>query len=148
MLDCRPVTLPRPGTIKAASRLHAFVYRATRGRLGRRLAGHPVLLLTTKGRRTGRPHTTPLLYVRDGGRLVLIASFAGLPRHPDWYLNLAVDPRAEVRLDDERFPATARDADPSERNRLWGLAVAEYPGYAGYQERTERLIPVVVLQRD
>lgn len=138
---------PRPCTIKALSGFHAALYRATRGRLGRRLAGHDILLLTTTGRRTGRPHTVPLLYLREGESLVLIASFGGHPRHPDWYQNLAAHPAGEVHIDGERFPVTARDATPEEHPRLWALAVAEYPGYADYQERTGRLIPVVLLRR-
>jgi deazaflavin-dependent oxidoreductase (nitroreductase family) len=138
---------PRPFTIKAASRFHTLLYRATRGRLGRRLGGHPVLLLTTTGRRSGRRHTVPLLYLRDGSELVVIASFAGRDSHPAWYLNLRGGARARVQVDGERFTVTARDALPEERPRLWALAVAEYPGYAAYQERTARLIPLVRLQR-
>lgn len=138
---------PRPFPLRAASGFHTFLYRATRGRLGRRLAGHPVLLLTTTGRHSGRRHTVPLLYLSEGLDLVVIASFGGSPRHPAWYLNLQADPRAVVQLDGKRFPVIARDAAPGERPRLWGLAVAEYPGYTGYQQRTERVIPVVWLSR-
>lgn len=138
---------PRPGTIKAASAFHTLLYRVTRGRLGRRLAGHPILLLTTTGRRSGRRHTVPLLYLRQGPDLVVIASFGGSPRHPAWYRNLQADPRAEVRVERDRFAVLARDAAPAERPLLWDLAVAEYPGYAAYQERTTRLIPLVLLRR-
>jgi deazaflavin-dependent oxidoreductase (nitroreductase family) len=141
------VTPPRPGTIKAVSVFHGFLYRATRGRLGRRLAGHPILLLTTTGRQTGRRHTVPLLYLREGPDLVVIASFAGHDHHPAWYLNLKANPRALARVDGERIPVVAREAPPEDRSRLWSLAVAEYPGYAGYQERTTRLIPLVLLSR-
>ena len=141
------MTRPRPATIKAAAAFHAILYRATRGRLGRRLGGHPILLLTTTGRHSGRRHTVPLLYLRDGTDLVVIASFAGHDRHPAWYLNLNADPRAVAQVDGERFPVLARVATPEERPRLWALAVAEYPGYAGYQERTSRLIPLVLLRR-
>ena len=141
------VTPPRPHTIKALSTLHTLLYRATRGRLGRRLARHDILLLTTTGRAGGRPYTVPLLYLREEDGLVVIASFAGHDRHPAWYRNLQAEPRAEVQIEEERFTVSARDATPEERPRLWARAVAEYPGYAGYQGRTARLIPVVVLQR-
>jgi deazaflavin-dependent oxidoreductase (nitroreductase family) len=141
------VAPPRPYTVKAASAFHTLLYRATRGRLGRRLGGHPVLLLTTTGRASGRRHTVPLLYLRGGADLVVIASFGGSPRHPAWYLNLRDDPRAVAQVEGERFPVLARDAAPEDRPRLWDLAVAEYPGYAGYQERTTRLIPLVLLRR-
>ena len=138
---------PRPSTIKALSAFHAALYRITRGRLGRRLAHHDILLLTTTGRASGRPHTVPLLYLRVEGGFAVIASYGGHPRHPDWYRNLGADPRAEARVGGERFAVTSRDAGPEEHQRLWALAVAEYPGYADYQERTERLIPVVLLRR-
>ena len=135
-------------TVRALSGLHIALYRVTRGLVGRRLAGHDMLLLTTTGRITGRRHTVPLLYLPVKKDLAVIASYGGHPRHPDWYRNLLADPHAEVQVDGERFPVKARPADPAERRRLWALAVAEYPGYAGYQEKTDRLIPVVLLQRD
>jgi F420H(2)-dependent quinone reductase len=138
---------PRPGTIKALSAFHAALYRVTGGRLGRRLAGHDILLLTTTGRVSGRPHTVPLLYLGYGEAWVLIASFAGHDHHPAWYRNLQANPRATIQVAGRRLTVTARDAGPQERDRLWAQAVAENPGYAGYQERTERVIPVVVLQR-
>jgi deazaflavin-dependent oxidoreductase (nitroreductase family) len=134
-------------TIRALSGLHIGLYRATRGRLGRRLADHDMLLLTTAGRRSGRPHTVPLLYLRVKDELAVIASYGGHPAHPDWYRNLTADPRAEVQIHGDRFAVIARTADPAERRRLWALAVAEYPGYADYQENTDRLIPVVLLRR-
>ena len=138
----------RPRTIKALSRLHTGAYRLTRGRLGRRLAHHDILLLTTTGRVTGRPHTVPLLYLRVEDEIVVFASFDGHPRHPAWYLNLRANPRAVAQVSGERFAVTSREATPDERPHLWALAVAEHPGYAGYQERTNRLIPVVLLRRD
>lgn len=134
-------------TVRALSGLHIGLYRATRGRLGRRLARHDMLLLTTTGRRSGHPHTVPLLYLRIKGELAVIASYGGHPTHPDWYRNLLADPQAEVQVNGERFPVIARTADPAERRRLWALAVAEYAGYAGYQDKTDRLIPVALLRR-
>jgi len=134
-------------TVRALSGLHIGLYRATRGRLGRRLARHEMLLLTTTGRRSGQPHTVPLLYLRIKGELAVVASYGGHPTHPDWYRNLLTHPHAEVQVDGERFPVISRTAEPAERRRLWALAVAEYPGYAGYQDKTDRLIPVVLLRR-
>lgn len=134
-------------SIRALSGLHRSLYRATRGRLGRRLARHDMLLLTTTGRSSGRPHTVPLLYLRVKGELAVIASYGGHPHHPDWYRNLLAEPRATVQVDGERFPVVARTAEPDERRRLWALAVAEYPGYIDYQSRTDRVIPVVLLRR-
>lgn len=134
-------------TVRALSGLHIGLYRATGGRLGRRLARHDMLLLTTTGRRSGRPHTVPLLYLRIKDELAVVASYGGHPTHPDWYRNLLAHPRAEVQVDGDHFPVIARTADPSERRRLWALAVAEYAGYRGYQEKTDRLIPVVLLRR-
>jgi deazaflavin-dependent oxidoreductase (nitroreductase family) len=138
--------LSRP-TVRALSGLHIGLYRATRGLVGRRLARHDMLLLTTTGRTSGRPHTVPLLYLQVKGDLAVIASYGGHPTHPDWYRNLLADPHAEVQVDGKRFPVIARTAESAERRRLWAQAVAEYPGYAGYQEKTDRLIPVVLLHR-
>jgi deazaflavin-dependent oxidoreductase (nitroreductase family) len=147
LLDWPPVTSLRPSTIKALSTFHTFVYRATRGHFGRRLAHHDILLLTTTGRVGGRPHTVPLLYLRVKGELAVIASFGGHDHHPAWYRNLQASPRALVQIRGERFTVTAREATPEERPHLWALAVAEHPGYAGYQQRTTRPIPVVLLRR-
>ena len=134
-------------TVRALSGLHISLYRVTRGLVGRRLARHDMLLLTTAGRNSGRLHTVPLLYLKVKGELAVIASYGGHATHPDWYRNLEADPHAEVQVDGERFPVVARTADPAERRRLWALALAEYPGYAGYQEKTDRTIPVVLLRR-
>jgi deazaflavin-dependent oxidoreductase (nitroreductase family) len=141
------VTPLRPGTIKTLSAFHTFLYRATRGRIGRRLAHHDILLLTTTGRAGGRPHTVPLLYLRVQDELAVIASFAGHDHHPAWFRHLQASPRAQVQVRGERFTVTAREATPEERPHLWALAVAEHPGYTGYQQRTTRLIPVVLLHR-
>ncbi len=134
-------------SIRAISGLHRALYRTTGGRVGRRLARHDMLLLTTTGRTSGRPHTVPLLYLRVKGEFTVIASYGGHPRHPDWYRNLLAEPRAEAQVDGDRFPVVARTAQGEERTRLWALAVAEYPGYTDYQSRTDRLIPIVLLRR-
>jgi len=134
-------------TVRGLSSLHISLYRLTRGLVGRRLARHDMLLLTTTGRNSGRPHTVPLLYLQVKGELAVIASYGGHATHPDWYRNLLAQPQAEVQVDGERFGVIARTADAAARRRLWALAVAEYPGYAGYQEKTDRTIPVVLLRR-
>jgi deazaflavin-dependent oxidoreductase (nitroreductase family) len=127
---------------------HVRRYRETRGEVGhiwRR--GAKILLLTTRGRRTGEPTTTPLIYEQADGGYVVIASKGGAPEHPGWYRNLAKEPRVEVQVKGEVFPARARTATGEERERLWRLAARQWPDYDAYQKRTEREIPVVVLEQ-
>lgn len=131
--------------IRALSRVHGAIYRTSRGRLLGRLAGMPVLLLTTTGRRTGRRRTATLTYFRDGGDLVLIGSFGGSDLPPAWWLNLQADPKASVLIGGTTSTVTARAATVEERDRLWPLVTTTNPGYARYQERTARPIPVVLL---
>ncbi|MGQ0576175.1 MAG: nitroreductase family deazaflavin-dependent oxidoreductase [Pseudonocardia sp.] len=127
--------------------VHTFVYRATGGRLGHRGPGLPqTLLLDHVGARTGTLRTSPLVYAEDGPDLVLVASKGGHPQHPAWLHNLKANPDTTVQVGRERRAVRARVAGPDERARLWALAVAVYPGYDGYQARTQRQIPVVVLQ--
>jgi deazaflavin-dependent oxidoreductase (nitroreductase family) len=128
------------------SRLHRWLYQITGGGVGKRLVDNDMLLLTTTGRQTGRLHTVPLLYLRQGDTLVVIASFGGRDRHPAWYLNLVATPEVEVQVRNERFQARARIADPEERASWWPQAVAAYGDYAAYQTRTDRVIPVVLLE--
>jgi deazaflavin-dependent oxidoreductase (nitroreductase family) len=109
------------------------------------VAGMPVLLLTTTGRRSGRARTTPLTYFRDGGDLVVVASNGGSERPPDWWLNLQQTPRATVAVGAAKTPVTARDATAAERERLWPTITETYDGYARYQRMTTRRIPVVLL---
>ena len=127
---------------------HVQRYRETGGEVGHRWRrGSKILLLTTKGRKTGEPRTTPLIYEEDGDRYVIVASKGGAPTHPGWYLNLQKDPDVELQVLDEVFPARARTADAEERERLWELVNRQWPDYAGYQTKTDREIPVVVLER-
>lgn len=126
--------------------LHARLYTLTGGRIGGRIGGAPVLLLYTTGRRTGRRRVTPLCYRRDGRSLVLVASNGGAAAHPAWMRNLLALPDVEVRVRRRLLPVRAEPAPPEERARLWPLMVETYPGYQGYQEHTEREIPVVVLR--
>ncbi len=127
-------------------KVHPWIYRVSGGRIGGRLVGLPVLLLTTVGRKTGQPRTCALTYIPKGDASVVIASYAGEPRHPDWWLNLAADPRAEVQRGAARLRVRAREADGDERARLWDEIVAKNADYATYQTRTSRRIPVVVLE--
>ncbi len=138
----------RDGTAKTLSSLHTVLYRASGGLLGRRLVRNDMLLLTTTGRRSGRPHTVPLLYLTEGAALVVVASWGGRPHHPDWFLNLEEDPRALVQVRRHRWPVRARRAAPDVKAVLWPRFVAAYPGYRQYQARTDRDIPVVLLHRD
>ncbi len=108
----------------------------------------PVLLLTTTGRRSGKPRTTPLTFFRDGANLVVIASNGGADRPPDWSLNLQQNPRAVVKIGTDELTVQARTASPEERERLWVGITATYSGYARYQEKTARQIPVLILTPD
>ncbi len=127
--------------------VHRFLYRASNGRIGSNLGGKPMLLLKTVGRRSGEPRLTPLLYVPDGERWLLVASNAGDDRSPGWWHNLEADPNAEIQVGTERHPVRARTARPEERRVLWPKLIAAYPPYADYEERTDREIPVVILER-
>ncbi len=145
----RPFTArPRRALIKGLSRAHRAVYRASSGRIFGSLAGMPVLLLTTTGRRSGKRRTTPLTFLRDRADLVLIASNGGADRPPGWWLNLQRNPRAAVEIGKENLTLIARTASVEERERLWPVITATYSGYAKYQQKTKRQIPVVLLTAD
>jgi deazaflavin-dependent oxidoreductase (nitroreductase family) len=127
---------------------HVERYRATDGEEGYDWKGGTViLLLTTTGRRSGEERTTPLIYQPDGDRCVIVASKGGWEDHPGWYYNLTEDPNVEVQVKGDRFKARASTAEGEERERLWKLMAAAWPDYDGYQTKTDRQIPVVVLTR-
>jgi deazaflavin-dependent oxidoreductase (nitroreductase family) len=127
---------------------HVRRYRETGGEVGHIWReGSTILLLTTTGRKSGERRTTPLIYAQDGDRYVIVASKGGAPEHPGWYENLAKDPNVELQVKDEVFPARARTAAGEERERLWRKANEVWPHYDEYQTRTDREIPVVVLER-
>lgn len=127
---------------------HTAVYRATGGRIGHSFPGSPpMLLLDHVGARSGVHRTTPLVYVRDGDDVVIVASKGGHPKHPAWLHNLRAHPDTTVQVGSERRAVRAREAAPEERARLWPMAVETYSGYRGYQERAQREIPLVVLER-
>jgi proline iminopeptidase len=127
---------------------HVRRYRETGGDVGHRWKrGSKILLLTTKGRKSGEPRTKPLIYEQDGDRYVIVASKGGAPEHPDWYRNIEADPNVELQVLDDVFPARARTAEGEERDRLWKQMNGIWPHYDEYQTKTEREIPVVVLER-
>jgi deazaflavin-dependent oxidoreductase (nitroreductase family) len=127
---------------------HVRRYRETGGEVGHEWKkGSKILLLTTKGRKTGEPRTTPLIYENAGDAYVIVASKGGAPEDPGWYRNLSKDPAVELQVKDDVFPAHARTAEGEERERLWKLAAKQWPDYDAYQTKTDREIPVVVLER-
>ena len=136
----------RDRTARTLSTIHTLRYRLTGGRVGRRLVDNDMRLLTTRGRRSGRPHTVPLLYLRDGEDLVVIASWGGRPQHPHWYTNLEANPRASVQVLKKRWEVKAEPMAAGERTEWWSRIVDAYDGYAVYQARTDRQIPVVRLR--
>ena len=142
----RGLNSPQTNTIvKWMSRTQTWVYKKTDGRLGGKfLQGAPVALLTTTGRKTGEPRVSPLLYLRDGDRVVLVASKAGAATNPMWYLNLKANPRVSVQIKDEVLHLTARDATEAERAQYWPRLLQIYSSFDDYQSWTDRVIPVVI----
>lgn len=127
--------------------VHQWLYESSDGRIGATLGGRPMLLLRTVGRRSRQPRTAALLYVRDGGAYVVIASKGGAPQHPAWFHNLVARPDVEIQVGRERMAVRARVAEGEERSRLWARADEVNQGqYAVYQSRTKRVIPVIVLE--
>jgi deazaflavin-dependent oxidoreductase (nitroreductase family) len=127
---------------------HVKAYRETGGETGHLWKeGSTILLLTTTGRTSGEPRTTPLIYAQDGDRYVIVASKGGAPQDPGWYENLTKTPEVELQVKDDVFPARARTAEGEEREHLWQKANEVWPHYAEYQTKTDREIPVVVLER-
>jgi deazaflavin-dependent oxidoreductase (nitroreductase family) len=138
--------------IKVMATANVWLYRRTGGRVGGtwRVGAAfrkpvPICLLEHRGRRTGKLRTTPLVYLEDGERVVVVASQAGRPEHPMWYLNLLADPDVTVQVRNRRRRMRARVADDAERAELWPRLVALYADYDSYQSWTDRVIPVVVL---
>ncbi len=132
--------------MKYFARAHISVYRLTNGRVGARLLWFPAALLTTTGRKSGEPRTTPTLYLRDGDRVILPASFGGRSENPTWYLNLKAKPTVEVQIGAERLQLSARDATDQEREQYWPALIKMYPPYKGYRDATDRVIPLVVCE--
>jgi deazaflavin-dependent oxidoreductase (nitroreductase family) len=132
--------------MKYFARAHIWVYQRTNGRLGAKLLWFPAALITTTGRKTGRQRTTPTLYLSDGERVVLPASFGGRDASPGWYRNLKENPKVHIQIRGEHFDLVARDATDGERNRYWPRLIKIYPPYRGYRNATDRVIPLVVCE--
>ncbi|HEX2233320.1 MAG TPA: nitroreductase/quinone reductase family protein [Thermoleophilaceae bacterium] len=130
-----------------ATRAHARLYRLTGGRfLPKWAEGMPVISLTTTGRKSGKPRSTPVVYVEDGDRLAVMPSNAGSDATPAWWLNLQANPEAEVQRGEERWRVRARRATPDEAERIWPLMRESYSGFEAYQGFTEREQPIVLLE--
>jgi deazaflavin-dependent oxidoreductase (nitroreductase family) len=126
---------------------HTTVYKLSGGLVGHRFPGTPpMLLLDHVGAKSGVKRTTPLVYVDDGRDVILVASKGGHPKNPAWYHNLRANPETKVQIGREHRLVRARVANARERKRLWPKAVQSYSGYTGYQERTDREIPLVILE--
>jgi deazaflavin-dependent oxidoreductase (nitroreductase family) len=137
--------VPKPDTIKRIGKLHVRLYRATFGLVGKRVDGLDILLLTTRGRKTGLLRTVPLPYFRDGERYLLVGSFGGNAKNPAWIGNLEAHPDAQIQVGHRKLAVRASLAQGEERARLWDQITRDFPRYKAYQEKTDRLIPVVVL---
>ena len=128
------------------SAVHSGLYRASRGRVAGRVGSLDVLLLTTTGRKTGKPRTVPLLYAEAGSGFAVIGSKGGAVHDPAWCVNLRANPAASVHLGGRQVPVKAREAEGDERDRLWRAMADRYKGYDGYREKTSRRIPVFMLE--
>ncbi len=133
--------------VRLFGRVHHAFYRGSGGRVLGGFRRVRFLLLTTTGRKTGKKRTTPLLYIEDRDGYAVVASFAGSPKHPAWYLNLERHPEATVQIGDQVFAVAASTATLEEKRRLWPRFTAVYPDYDAYQKRTDRQIPVVLLRK-
>ena len=124
-------------------------FRANDGKVGGQFEGAPLLILHTTGARSGQERLAPVMYqaVGDDGDVAVFASKAGAPTHPDWYHNLLADPRATVEVGPETYAVKARVAEGDERERIWSTQKERYPGFADYEQKTSREIPVIVLER-
>lgn len=122
-------------------------FRANAGRLGGNFEGAPMLLLHTTGAKSGRERVNPMMYLRDGERVLVFASKAGADTHPDWFHNLRANPRVTVEIGTERYDADAEIITGDEHDRLYALQAERYPGFADYARKTDRVIPVVALHR-
>ncbi len=127
---------------------HVDKYKATDGQEGHDWQGTQCLLLTTKGRKSGEPRELPLIYGKSGEDYLIVASKGGADEPPAWYLNLEADPTAEVQVWGDRFKARARVATPDEKAEMWKTMTAEWPAYDDYQKKTDREIPIIVLERE
>ena len=135
----------KPRTIRLIGRLHAWLWKLTGGKLGNAFGRAPFMMLTTRGRITGRERTTPVLYLQDGADLIVVASFGGNDMYPAWFLNLERCPEAEVIIKGQRRRFLATRVSPEEKGLIWPRLIEMYPNFAIYQQRTRREIPLLRL---
>jgi deazaflavin-dependent oxidoreductase (nitroreductase family) len=134
-----------PNWIKFFTSANAFLFRITKGRLGNRMGGQSVLLLHTVGRKSGKPHTTPLSYYREGDTYLVVASNWGKESHSAWFYNLLQNPRTTIQVGAAVIPVVARPAEGEEYDRLWVLVTSQNDQYLKYQKGLARKIPIVIL---
>jgi len=134
-----------PPDISLLGAEHIAAYRKSDGEAGYLWNGVPTLLLTTVGRRSGEPRTSALIFATDGDDYLVVASMGGAPSHPQWYLNVSANPKAEIQVKAAHIRVVARTASAEEKPRLWDIVRGVWPNYDAYQARTDRDIPVVVL---
>jgi F420H(2)-dependent quinone reductase len=132
--------------MKYFARAHIWVYQRTNGLLGARLLRYPAALITATGRKTGEKRTTPTLFLREGERVLLPASFGGRDSNPAWYHNLRENPDVHIQIRGEHLDLFARDATDDERRHYWPRLIEMYPPYRNYREATDRVIPLVICE--
>jgi deazaflavin-dependent oxidoreductase (nitroreductase family) len=130
---------------KLILKVAVFLYNVSGGRIGGKMGKMPVLLLTTTGRKTGKQRTLPLIYIMEGSAYVITASAGGADRHPGWFFNIRSNPQVVIRVKDTQIKVTAEITGPEKKSELWARLVAVAPNFAGYQKRTSRDIPMVIL---
>lgn len=143
----RPSRLLR-AIFKRANAIQTGLYRLTGGAIGHRFRGGTLLLLTTTGRRTGKPHTVPVMYIADGDRLIVLATYGGQEFFPAWYHNLTSQPEATVQIERRHFKVRAAEASGEEYQRLWTFVVGQVPLFEGYRKKLQRRIPIMILHPD
>ena len=131
--------------LKLILKVMVFLYNVSGGRIGGKMGKAPVLLLTTTGRKTGKQRTLPLIYIMDGSAYVITASAGGADKHPGWFFNIRSNPQATIQVKDKQIKVTAEIAGPEKKPELWARLVEVAPNFAGYQKRTSREIPMVIL---
>ena len=131
--------------LKLILKVMVFLYNVSGGRIGGKMGKAPVLLLTTTGRKTGKQRTLPLIYIMDGSAYVITASAGGADKHPGWFFNIRSNPQATIQVKDKHIKVTAEIAGPEKKPELWARLVEVAPNFAGYQKRTSREIPMVIL---
>ena len=148
MTEQDPTKAPGTGTdITLVGPDHVKAYQESNGEVGYMWNGVPTLLFTTIGRKSGTARTNAIIYTPVGDKYVIIASMGGAPTHPSWYLNIQAHPEIDVQVKGDKFRARARTAQSPEREELWAEAIKDWPNFDVYQSRTDRVIPVVVLER-